>query len=114
MPNENVTLRVAEVQNMNTAFADYSDEVIKQFIVDAGDYVQILKVPDNLQNIAAKYWTAHILFGVSQSEASSSVTIGPIEVQNATTGGTDPYLDAFNNLLAEYGLVPGSNKVKFF
>jgi len=114
MANQNVTVSVSDVQNMNTAFADYSDDVIQQYIDDAGEYVQIFKVPKELQNLAAKYWAAHILFGVSQSEASSSVTVGPIQVQNATSGGSDPYLDAFNNLLAEYGLIPGENKVTFY
>ena len=99
---------------MHSAFASVSDDVAQELADQAWLVVNRVKLPDDMQEMGAKLYTAHLLynfsFGGMASGSNESLEVGSLK--KSTAGGQylapdlhkkDPFYHDWLDLVRRYG-----------
>lgn len=103
-----------KVKLMHRQFAGVTDLAAQSFVMDAWPIVKRAELPDDLQELGVKLYTAHLMynfvFGGQTSGSNQTLKVGPLE--KATTGGSsqsyskhdkDPFYIDWLDLVRRYG-----------
>jgi hypothetical protein len=108
------TIVAKKARLMHGGFATIGDDVAQEFADQAWLVVNRVKLPDDMQELGTKLYTAHLLynysFGGMASGNNESLEAGPLK--KSTTGGSyfapdkifkDPFYHDWLDLVRRYG-----------
>lgn len=97
----------------NAVSGDDVDSVLSVFIDSAKLNVQAYNPPSELSHELVMLMTCSKVNNYN-SDDSTSVKVGPIDLGYKSTTNDDPYMDEFENLVQEYGLSSSGTSISGF